>query len=155
MLLNVSEDMQVDTAPPEVWKLLRDTRRLAGLLPGVESIEVLDRPGQEAYGAKVTEKVGPFKLSLKLEVEITEASEPVLLKASLKGADPLGLNRVTGALQIALSARPPGTHVLFEASVEILGRLATLGAPVVRRRTTELFSQFAQRIHAQFVQVHP
>jgi hypothetical protein len=38
----------------------------------------------------------------------------------------------------------------FEADIEILGRLATLGAAPIRRRTTEKFAEFARNIQAQF-----
>jgi len=32
----------------------------------------------------------------------------------------------------------------------VLGRLATLGAVPIRRRTTQLFAEFARNIQAQF-----
>jgi hypothetical protein len=38
----------------------------------------------------------------------------------------------------------------FEANIEILGKLATLGAAPIRRRTTEKFAEFARNIQAQF-----
>jgi hypothetical protein len=38
----------------------------------------------------------------------------------------------------------------FQAEIEILGKLATLGAAPIRRRTTEKFAEFARNIQAQF-----
>jgi carbon monoxide dehydrogenase subunit G len=38
----------------------------------------------------------------------------------------------------------------FEASVEVLGKLATLGAIPMKRRTTQLFAEFARNIQNQF-----
>jgi hypothetical protein len=38
----------------------------------------------------------------------------------------------------------------FEASLEILGKLATLGAVPIRRRTTQVFALFAKNIQEQF-----
>jgi carbon monoxide dehydrogenase subunit G len=38
----------------------------------------------------------------------------------------------------------------FEADIEILGKLATLGAVPIRRRATEKFAEFARNIQAQF-----
>jgi carbon monoxide dehydrogenase subunit G len=38
----------------------------------------------------------------------------------------------------------------FEASIEVLGKLATLGAAPIRRRTTQLFAEFAKNIQWQF-----
>lgn len=163
MLLNLAEDLHLDATPAEVWKLLRDTPRFAGLLPGVESVKALDDPGGEAYAAVVHDKIGPFKVTLNLELRVVEASEPALLKASLKGADSHNLNRVSGTLQAALSpasknsesAPASGTEMRFEASVEVLGKLATLGAIPMKRRTAQLFGEFARNIQGQFTRENP
>jgi carbon monoxide dehydrogenase subunit G len=149
MLLKVSEELNVDASPEQVWRLLRDTPRLAALLPGVESVAPLNEPG-EAYQAKAGDRIGPFKVALNMEIRVTEMQEPWSLKASLKGGDSIGLNRLTGSLQIMLEPASSATHMKFEADIEILGKLATLGAVPIRRRATEKFAEFARNIQAQF-----
>jgi len=57
---------------------------------------------------------------------------------------------MTGSLQVSLSAASPGTKMYFEVSIEILGKLATLGAVPIRRRTAQVFTEFAQNIQAEF-----
>jgi carbon monoxide dehydrogenase subunit G len=150
VLLILGEILPLNAPIDEVWKLLRDTPRLTGLLPGVENVLPLKEDGNEAYTAKVNEKIGPFKITMNLEVRVTEAVEPSLLKASIKGADSMALNRMTGSMQVALSAATSGTQMNFEASIEVLGKLATLGAAPIRRRTTQLFAEFAKNIQGQF-----
>jgi carbon monoxide dehydrogenase subunit G len=151
MLLKVEDNLPLNAPIEQVWSLLRDTSRLAGLLPGVESVARMNEDGKEAYAAKVSDRIGPFKITMNLEVRVTESAEPSLLKASIKGADSMGLNRMTGSLQVALSeAVPSGTQMHFEASIEVLGKLATLGAVPIRRRTTQVFAEFARNIQGQF-----
>jgi carbon monoxide dehydrogenase subunit G len=158
MLLKIAEELHLQVAPGEVWRLLRDTPRLAGLLPGVEAVAALNEAGSEAYAAKASDKIGPFKVAMNVEVRITEvaeppllrASDPFLLVASLKGLDASGANRMSGSMQIALSAETPGTLMRFEASIEILGSLATLGAVPIRRRTAQVFAEFTRNIQGQF-----
>jgi carbon monoxide dehydrogenase subunit G len=152
MLLKLTEELPVNASSDDLWRLLRDTPRLTGLLPGVESVASveLDEEGVEAYAAKVNDKVGPFTIALNLEVRVTETLEPSLLKASIKGSDSMGINRVTGSLQVALSPAPSGTRMHFEASIEVLGKLATLGAVPIRRRTTQSFAEFVRNIQGQF-----
>ena len=72
MLLKLAEELPLSASIEEVWKLLRDTSRLTGLLPGVESVAPLQEDGKEAYAAKVSEKIGPFKITMNLEVRVTE-----------------------------------------------------------------------------------
>jgi carbon monoxide dehydrogenase subunit G len=150
MLLEIREQLNANASPEEVWKLLRDTPRLAALLPGVEEVSPLNDPEAESYSARAMDKIGPFKVALKLEIRIQEAQEASHLTASIKGADAIGLNRITGLLHIMLSPAPPATQMQFEANIEILGKLATLGAAPIRRRTTEKFAEFARKIRAQF-----
>jgi carbon monoxide dehydrogenase subunit G len=150
MLLKVSEELNLDALPEDVWKLLRDTPRLAALLPGVENVTPLNEPGVEAYQAKASDKIGPFKLALNMEIRLAEAREPSFLKASVKGGDSIGLNRVTGSLHVMLSPAASATRMRFEADLEILGKLATLGAVPIRRRATEKFAEFARNVQAQF-----
>ena len=150
MLVKLSEEICLDAAPEEVWKILRDTPRLTGLMPGVESVAAIDHSTNEAYRAKVADKVGPFKIAMDLEVQISEVVEPSRLTASIKGLDAAGANRVSGTLEIALKQASAGTELRFEASIEILGKLATLGAIPIRRRTAQIFAEFAQNIQGQF-----
>ena len=150
MLLKLVEELALNAPIDEVWRLLRDAPRLTGLLPGVENVAPLNEAGVEGYAARVSEKVGPFKLTMNLEVRVTETVEASLLKAAIKGADSMGLNRVTGSMQISLSPASSGTQMHFEAPIEILGKLATLGAVPIRRRTTQAFAEFAQNIQEQF-----
>ncbi len=160
MQLSVTENLQLEAAAEEVWRLLRDTSRLAGLLPGVESVTLLTNAAGEAYAAKVAERVGPFKVTMNLEIQVTGMVERELLKASVKGGDSLGMNRVTGTIQVALQPADAGalnqavTMMHFEAAIEVLGKLATLGAPVVRRKTSDMFAEFARRIQGQFAKVN-
>jgi len=150
MLLKLAEELALSAPLDEVWSLLRDTPRLAVLLPGVENVTSLPEEGMEAYSATVSERIGPFKITMNLEVRITETIEPSLLKAAIKGADSMGLNRMTGSMQVGLIPAPSGTQMRFEASIEILGKLATLGAVPIRRRTTQAFAEFAKNIQGQF-----
>jgi carbon monoxide dehydrogenase subunit G len=150
MLLTISEELNLDASPEEVWSLLRDTPRLAALLPGVEKVTSLNESGVEAYQAHASDKIGPFKVALKMEIRVVETQEPANLKASIKGGDSLGLNRITGSLHIMLNPAASAARMRFEADIEILGKLATLGAVPIRRRATEKFAEFARNIQTQF-----
>lgn len=155
MLVKLTESVQLDAPPADVWRLLRNTPRLTGLMPGVESVIPLENDETEAYAAKVIDKIGPFKVSMNLEVRIGELQEHALMKMAIRGADAESQNRLSGSLHVALSPASSGTQMNFEASVEVLGKLATLGAVPIRRRTTQLFSEFARNIQGQFTKERP
>ena len=159
MLVNLNQTLTLAATQEDAWSLLRDTKRLAGLIPGVENI-VSDQEGpdrsngvgmQEKHVARVVERVGPFRLALNLEVRIVNAVEPSLLQAELSGSDNNGQNRLSGTLRAELKRiEPAGTLLSVDASVEVLGKLATLGAGPIRRRANELFAEFAGSLQRQF-----
>jgi len=150
MLLNVHESLELRATIGDAWRLLRDTERLAKLVPGVDSVMRLDDPEREAHRVQVTEKVGPFKVTMKLDVTITEVVDLSTLCATVKGGDVTGMTRATGPVRVELSELPGGTSLTLTVNVEVLGKLATLGAPVIRRRVAELFKQFGERLVAEF-----
>jgi len=158
VLLNVTESLEIGAPLADVWTLMNDTERLAALVPGVEEVTRnadAANPGNESYKVRVTEKVGPFKVTMKLEVTVTERCELTSVHATLKGGDTAGLARATGTIHADLAAMESGTRLTSAVDVEVIGKLATLGAPVVRRRVTELFAEFGRRVTGQFEAVKP
>jgi carbon monoxide dehydrogenase subunit G len=159
MLVNLTETLTLAAKQQDAWMLLRDTKRLAALIPGVESItsesasavNASAAPAGERHVADVVEKVGPFRLNLKLGVTILRTVEPSIIEAELKGADAKSQNRVSGTLRAELKPIDAYETVLrVDASVEVLGKLAALGAPAIKKRTNELFAQFTERLHDEF-----
>jgi carbon monoxide dehydrogenase subunit G len=155
MFLKLTQNLSLGVPPEQSWKFLRDTERLAALIPGVESVKKATETDSqdERYIVHVVEKVGPFRLRLNIDVRVVEAVEPSLLRAELSGADSAGGNRISGTLSAELKGSgPSSTLLLFDVSLEILGKLAALGAVPIRRRATELFGQFAGRVQEQFAE---
>lgn len=150
MLVNVTENLDLKASQSDVWRLLRDTQRLAALIPGVESVSKIEEAERESHAGVVTEKVGPFKVTLNLEVEFTEIVEASFLKGSVKGHDKHKLSRATGTISVTLTSTAGNTQMQFEVAVEVLGKLATLGATVIRRRINDLFGEFARRFESEF-----
>jgi carbon monoxide dehydrogenase subunit G len=150
VLLNIAENLEIAATQPDVWALLNDTPRLAALVPGVEEAVRIEDSDKEAYRVRVTEKVGPFKITMKLEVTVNERVEPATVAANVKGGDAMGMARATGTIGVQLQPSETGTQMTFAANVEVVGKMATLGAPVVRRRVTELFAEFGRRVVAEF-----
>ena len=105
------------------------------------------RGAEEVYVTRVLDKVGPFQLEMAVEIRIVEAIEPKLLDAQLAGFDRGRKNRLQGNLRAELTPVETGkTRVDFLTTIEVLGKLASLGASPIRRRTDQQFSEFARRV---------
>ncbi len=151
MQVTVNKSLQLDTPVQNVWTLFRDVDRFARLVPGVTDIQVEKEGDQEKYIARLVDKVGPFKIEMTVEIKLVQMVTEQLLEAQLTGFDRGGKNRLKGNLQAELSQlENDKTQVEFSANIEVLGRLASLGASPIRRRTDQHFSEFARRIEQQF-----
>ena len=151
MQVTVNKSLQLDTPVQNVWTLFRDVDRFARLIPGVSDIQVEKEGDQEKYIARLADKVGPFKIEMTVEIKLVQMVTNQLLEAQLTGFDGGGKNRMKGHLQAELSQlENDKTQVEFTANIEVLGRLASLGASPIRRRTDQHFSEFARRIEQQF-----
>ena len=159
MLVNLNQTLTLAANQQEAWSLLRDTKRLAGLIPGVEGITSEDGTSVRTAGetplekhlVDMVERVGPFRLNLKLAVTIVRTVAPSLIEAELSGTDAKGQNRLSGTLRAELKQSEPSVTLLnVDASVEVMGKLAALGAGPIRRRANELFAQFTERLQGQF-----
>ena len=163
MLVNLNRTLMLEANQQEAWRLLRDTKRLAALMPGVEGVTSENRASGEngasggagsaveKHVADVAEKVGPFRLKLKLAVTILRAEEPSLIEAELSGADAKSENRLSGTLRVELKDRGSAMTLLsVDAAVEVIGKLAALGSAPIRKKADELFEQFIQRLKGEF-----
>ncbi|HLY66951.1 MAG TPA: SRPBCC domain-containing protein [Chloroflexota bacterium] len=147
MLLDISKDTEVPASLDACWRLVSDVPRLSACIPGVTDVREIE-PGRE-YSATVSDKLGPFRLQLPATITIQEMDEPRKLSAELRGNDGRGQARVQGSLQATLEPTGEGTRFSISVHMEVLGKLAALGATPMRRRTDEIFAQFIERVRQE------
>src|SRR6266702_2778392 len=112
MLVNFTQTLILAATQEETWSLLRDTKRLAHLIPSIENL----------------------------------ASDP----SNAGGVRGNGQDRLSGTLRAELKRnQPAGTQLSMDASIEVMGKLAALGAAPIRRRANELFAQFTARLQGE------
>jgi carbon monoxide dehydrogenase subunit G len=110
-----------------VWEVLNDPKRMAEIMPGVESFDVLDN---EHWKANVLIPLGLGGLRLSFDFEKTEQREPEYARLNAKG------NGVGAAVsmdtQFNLAEEDAGTKMAWEADVRILGPIGSMGQRVVQ-----------------------
>jgi carbon monoxide dehydrogenase subunit G len=144
VLLEVSKDLEVPASVEACWRLVSDVPRLSGCIPGVSDVQEI-AAGRE-YAATVTDKLGPFRLQLPVHIRIVSAEAPRLLTAELRGDEGRGLARVQGRLEASLEPASDVTRLALSMRLDVLGRLAALGATPMRRRADDIFEMFVARV---------
>jgi carbon monoxide dehydrogenase subunit G len=135
-------------APREiVWEVLNDPKRMAEIMPGVESFDVLD---DTHWKANVVIPLGLGGLRLSFDFEKTEQREPDYARLHAKG------NGVGAAVsmdtQFNLSGADAGTDMAWEADVRVLGPIGSMGQrvlqPIVKQQVNNVLEALDKQVQA-------
>jgi carbon monoxide dehydrogenase subunit G len=141
-------DLTIRAQPEEIWPLFFDVARVATLIPGCEQVE--EREPLRLYDAVMKQKIGPFRREAPCEVSVEELVAPSLVRARAKGRDKRTGTTMDVELNVSLAPIDGGdTRLVVDSTMQVAGRLATLGYPVVKRKVKEMFDEFEQRLLAE------
>src|SRR5262249_29634881 len=118
--------------------------RMVGCVPGcVEAREV--EPARR-YAARMTQKVGPIRLTIPLDVEIVEAEAPRRIRLRARGRDPVVGAEISMRVDLDCEAGGAGSVLRIDADGQVLGKLGGLGHGVIQRKAEEAVDEFAARV---------
>jgi len=148
-------DFRIDALLPatatQLWEIFFDVKRVATLIPGCENVEEVEK--LKVFSAVMRQKIGPFKLDVptRIDIESYEIERQVSLKAA--GRDKATGTTIDVGMVVNLEEQRDGNEVLCKldvsASMQVAGRLASLGYPIVRKRSEQLFAEFEERLRAE------
>ncbi len=141
--------------PQAVWDVLWDIERLATCVPGCTDVREIT-PG-EHYTTKFVDSVGPYKISFDADVVVTAVEDLRSVALTATGEDKrLGATmRMDIVVSLASESADEGatdstgTSIAVTGDMEILGKLASLGKPVVVRKLRAKFADFVENLRAE------
>ncbi|HEY3117924.1 MAG TPA: SRPBCC domain-containing protein [Chloroflexota bacterium] len=146
--MHFSEQLQVPAPLADAWEFIWDTQRLGRCLPGCVSVAEVT-PG-ELYKARFEDHVGPYKVGFDLDIKVLETVPMDRVHIQASGRDPkLGVTQRIDLTVALTDAGEVGTSLAVEAEVEVLGKIATLGQFVIKRKAQDVVKQFAHNIEAE------
>ena len=123
----------------------RNARRAGPVpVPGSATSGVEDGPP-----ALVGERVGPFKVTFPLDIEILEAVEGRRLRAAATGKDPAIGSSMKMGLDLSIDEDGGQTVLDIKTDVSILGKLGALGHSMIKRKADEMMGKFAQALKVE------
>lgn len=132
----------------EIWSLLFDVTRVAGLIPGCSDVEELESLAR--YSALIRQKVGPFRFNMPCEITVDEYEELQRVGITAEGEDKKTSTSALVKMVLSLDKDEDGKTVIdIDADIQMFGKLATLGAPIVRRKCRAIFREFDENLHEE------
>ena len=143
----VEREFVVEAPRNEVWPRLLDVETVASWLPIMHSVTEVSSGGSGIHGssfqAAFEDRVGPFSLRADLHIEVSGVQELDEVSIQARGEDRQIRSRIMIDAACRLSdAGPDRTSVDLNGTYEITGRVATLGAGVIRSKANKIIDTF-------------
>jgi carbon monoxide dehydrogenase subunit G len=130
-----------------VWDVINSPAEMAGLMPGVESFEIVD---DTHWTAKVKVPLGLGGLKMTMNFEKLEERPPEFSSLNAKGTGVGAMMNMTTSF--TLSESEGGTSMAWEADVRIAGPVGAMGQrvlqPIVNQQVGNVLSALEQRVTA-------
>lgn len=139
------EDSKViETEKDHLWELVSDPEVLATCVPGAKEVNKLS---ETRYEGVIERGLAGVSVSLDGEVEITELDEPDYLSAEATGEDMKTNSRMDAVAEMDMTETDDGQTTLeYHVDMDFTGRLATLGARIVKRKISSDIDTFFDNI---------
>ncbi len=143
----IDREFVVEAPRVEVWPRLLDVQAVASWLPIMHSVTEVSPGGSgidgSSFQAAFEDKVGPFSLRADLHIEVAGVRDGEEVSIRARGEDRQIRSRIMIDAACELDDDGPGcTRVRLSGTYEITGRVATLGAGVIRSKANKLIDTF-------------
>ena len=146
--MKVEGTRRYEASRERVWEVLNDPAEMAGLMPGVESFEIVDDTHWKAK-VKVPLGLGSMKMSIDFEKTQSRPPEHASLNAKGKGVGAI----MSMETQFDLDEDGGATDMRWQADVRILGQVASMGQrvvqPIVNQQVEQVLSALDARVAAK------
>jgi carbon monoxide dehydrogenase subunit G len=123
-----------------VWATVTDVAAVSSWISVISEVEEIER--LRLYRATLTDRMGPFRLSADLSVEVTDLLEARNIRFVADGEDRELGSRIQVDAGLALESDGEGTRIQVEGRYEITGKAATLGASMIRSKAEKILEEF-------------
>ncbi len=145
--MKLNGSVTVAATQEQVWQVLIDPVQFCGIVPGCEQARKID---ETHYEAVVSVKVQFMTVRSKAKGTLLDTDAPRHMVGELVGEPMSMAGAFRARVTIDLVPQGNGTTVQYAMDLTMLGRLASLGAAMVRSTSHQLTRQFAENIENLF-----
>jgi carbon monoxide dehydrogenase subunit G len=129
-----------------IWNVLDNIPRAASCMPGVTEMIHTEN---DQYQGVIQVQVGPMKFNLTGIVGVNREPDKKSWTMKARAQD----NRINGGVQATIDAKLSEqslniANLNVTADVQFLGRIGTLGQPLIKRKADEMIQAFTKNLQA-------
>jgi carbon monoxide dehydrogenase subunit G len=138
--MTFERDLLVRADAEKCWAIVTDVPRLVRwvtILDEAEELAPLDR-----YRAVLMDRMGPFRLRADLDIAVSEVEIARHVRVRASGEDRQVSSRI--GVDATLNLDPDGdrTRIRATGSYEVVGRVASLGAGMIKQKAAKIIDEF-------------
>lgn len=141
--MRVEGTFSVNAPIEEVWDLFLDPEKLCRVMPGCEEAHRVDATH---YEATLATKVQFMTIRARALGELIEQLEPTHLVVEMTGETLAMAGAFRGRMELHLHGEDGVTNVRYDFDITMLGRLGSLGTPIVRSTARRITDEFATNV---------
>lgn len=130
----------VPASPEAVWEGLTDVHQVAGWVTVVGEVTEISR--LERYETVLADRLGPFRLAADLVAVVTHLEQPTSISVTADGEDRQVASRIRIEVTLTLAPQAEGTAIAVTGEYEVTGKVATLGASMIRSKGEKILDEF-------------
>ncbi|HEX9851843.1 MAG TPA: carbon monoxide dehydrogenase subunit G [Woeseiaceae bacterium] len=144
--MDIKGEYQIACDRQRVWQALNDAEVLGRCIPGCEFIEM---QSPTRLNARILATIGPVKAKFDTHISLDNLNPPAgyTLTGESKGG-PAGFGR--GSADVRLEEKDGGTLLIYDARLQVGGKLAQLGSRLVlgatRKMADDFFGSFSREL---------
>ena len=146
--MKIEQESTIAASRDDVWRVLEDVPRAAGLIPGVKDVAATGEEG--AYSGTMQVGVGPMKLNLQGELKATQNHEDYTWRIEGQAND----KRLGGGLRVIVDAvigeiSEKDSSLKVATDIQFMGRVGTLGQPLIRSKANTQMKDFVKNLEKE------
>ena len=142
--MEFNQEITVAAPRDKVWDFIWRVEEFAACVPGVKDVEKID---DMTYGVRVEQKVSFLKASFQLQIKIEEVRAPEYIRTVGEGKDSKIAASLRQKNEVTLEAVSENeTKVRINSTVDVFGKLGSLGFSVIKNQANKIFAEFAKNV---------
>lgn len=142
--MEFEDEVTISTDKDHLWELVSDPEVLVNCVPGAKEVE---KVSETKYVGTVERGLAGISVSLDGEVEMTELNAPDSLEATVHGEDTRTNSRMDADAEMNMTeVSDDETTLSYYIDMEFTGRLASMGARILKRKVNSDIGTFFDNI---------
>jgi uncharacterized protein len=142
--MKMQQEFTVAEPVSAVWKFFDEPESVAGCLPGVEQVTVLD---EDNVQVRATQSLGPMTATFEAKVTVLERVTDELIRFRATGKSVRGaVGNLRTENTVRLRSTADGTSVLVDGDLVLAGALGSVGQKAVSRQAAKVTAEFAANL---------